>query len=448
MDPVKTWSAVLSELELKVSRPIFAAFFSKTKFSSFENDVITIKVSNPLIKEIIESRYFLEIKSLVAKYYNKETALVFKVDGTVKKEESPGPLFAPISRVRVFEDLAKLSHLNRFYTFENFAVSSSNQMAYAAARAVSQLPGHSYNPLFLYGGVGVGKTHLMQAIGLEVLKKQPNTKVIFCTGEEFTNEIIDAIRSKTTYRFKNKFRNAQVLLIDDVQFIAGKNAVQEEFFYTFDAIYRRGSQIVFTSDRPPSEISKLEERLRSRFEGGLLIDIQQPGFELRTAILLIKARQKGFDLPMNIAQELALEVSDARRLEGSLIRVLTEAQVRKEPLSLSLVQKVIGTKQQARPLGYPLSPSAFFNAVSKHYNIKVSFLKSKTRARPVSFPRQILMYLLRLELNLSLNEIGSLLGGRDHSTVLHGVEKITSLVSSSEKVQKDLFSIKNLTVNK
>lgn len=448
MDPVKTWNAVLSELELKVSRPTFAAFFSKTKFGSFENGVITINVNNPLIKEMIESRYFPEIKNLVDKYYNKETTVVFKVNGKIKKEESPGPLFVPVSGVRVFEDLAKISHLDLLYTFENFAVSGSNQMAYAAARAVTQQPGHAYNPLFLYGGVGVGKTHLMQAIGLGVLKKQPKIKVIFCTGEEFTNEIIGAIRSKTTHRFKDKFRSAQVLLIDDVQFIAGKNTVQEEFFYTFNAIYRRGSQIVFTSDKPPSEISKLEERLRSRFEGGLLIDIQPPDFELRTAILLIKAKQRGFDLPMNIAQELAVQISDARRLEGSLIRVLTESQVRKEPLSLGLVHRVLGGKQLLKTGVSPLSPSVFFNAVSKHYNVKVSFLKSKTRARPVAFPRQVLMYLLRFELNLSLNEIGSLLGGRDHSTILHGVGKITSLLSSKQSFQEDLLSIKNLVVNK
>ncbi len=270
--------------------------------------------------------------------------------------------------------------------------------------------------------------------------------MIFCTGEEFTNEIIDAIRSKNTHRFKDKFRSVHMLLIDDVQFIAGKNAVQEEFFYTFNAIYRRGSQIVFTSDRSPSEISKLEERLRSRFEGGLLIDIQQPDFELRAAIVLIKAKQRGVNIPMNVAQELATQISDARRLQGSLIRLLTEAGVKKEPITLSLVHRLFG-KNLSSPVSNNLSPGTFINAVARHYGVKVSVLKGASRSRPIVLPRQVLMYILRTESRLSLNEIGSLLGGRDHSTILHGVDKITFLLSSNKDIQKDIFSIKNSVVN-
>ncbi len=449
MNPAKAWGAVLSELEIKLSRPTFAAFFAKTKFVSFKDKTITITVNNPLIKEIIESRYLSQINHLVSKYYNKETRVVFKVNGQINKEELAGPLFLEKpTPVNTTSNSILVSQLNPLYTFENFAVSGSNQMAYAAAKAVVQTPGRSYNPLFLYGGVGVGKTHLMQAIGLEILKKHPSTRVIFCTGEEFTNEIIEAIRLKTTHQFKNKFRSAQVLLIDDIQFIAGKNTVQEEFFYTFNAIYRKGSQIVFTSDRPPSEIAKLEERLRSRFEGGLLIDIQPPDFELRTAILLIKAKQRGVNLPMNIAQEIAMRVFDTRRLEGFLIRLLTEAQVKNEPLTLALVQKVLGQKTTQKAPTTNLSPSLFFNAVSRYYKVKISLLKSKSRAKNIAFPRQILMYLLRNELNLSLNEIGSLLGNRDHTTILHGLEKISQLVSVNSVVQNDLFSIKNLLVEK
>ena len=448
MDPVKTWSAVLSEIELKVSRPMFAAFFAKTRLDSFRDGVATITVSNPLIKEVVESRYAVLIKDLLEKQVKTKTKIFFKVGVNAKTEQISGPLFSPLSSTVPFAEIVYRSHLNFLFTFENFCVSSSNQMAYAAARAVAQTPGRAYNPLFLYGGVGVGKTHLMQAIGIELLKNNVGMKVLFCSGEEFTNEIIDAIRSKTTYKFKDKFRNAHVLLIDDVQFIAGKNAVQEEFFYTFNTIQRRGSQIILTCDRPPSEISKLEERLRSRFEGGLLIDIQQPDFELRSAIILIKAKQRNIDLPMDVAQELAQEVSDARRLEGSLIRLITEAEVRKQPISLSLVHQLFGKKTRQAFLLKPSSPGVFLIAVAKHYGIRSSLLRGDTRVHLIALPRQVLMYLLRTELGLSLNEVGALLGGRDHTTVMYGVEKIKSLLLSNEDVRNDLYSIKTLVGEK
>lgn len=449
MDKTKVWGLVLSEIELQVTRPMFAAFFSKTRLESLDDNTAVVLVTNPLIKEIVESRYYPTIESLIKKHtHNKNMQLLLKVGGENKKYEEPGPLFyKPIENS--LEKSVKYAHLNPLYSFENFAVSGSNQMAYAAAKAIAQSPGKAYNPLFLYGGVGVGKTHLMQAIGVELLRKNRDTKIIFCTGEEFTNEIINAIRSKNTQQFKDKFRNAHMLLIDDIQFIAGKNAVQEEFFYTFNAIYRRGSQIVFTSDRPPSEISKLEERLRSRFEGGLLIDIQIPDFELRSAIILIKAKQRGVDLQMNIAQELATQISDARRLEGSLIRLITESEVRKEAITLSLVHKLFGGSNKPRhALRSSLTPGSFISAVSRHFNIKTSLLKGSGRSRSIVLPRQVLMYLLRTELGLSLNEVGSFLGGRDHSTILHGIEKISLLLSNNKDLQTDIFTIKNYVGNK
>lgn len=447
MDTVKTWKGVLAEIELKVSRPMFATFFSRTHLELAQDGQATVVLSNPLVKEVVESRYFHLIKKLLEKHAGLPVKLRFKVGGTTKTEVPSGPLFVNQPRIQNLTDLVLRAHLNPLFTFANFAESGSNQMAYSAARAVIQSLGKAYNPLFLYGGVGVGKTHLMQAIGIESLKKNQQIKVIFCTGEEFTNEIIEAIRLKNAHRFKDKFRSANILLIDDVQFIAGKNAVQEEFFYTFTTLHRQGSQIVLTSDRSPSEISKLEERLRSRFEGGLLIDIQQPDFELRTAIVLIKSKQRGVNLPMEVAQELAQEVSDARRLEGSLIRLLTEAQVRKEPVSLSLVHQLFGKKPPVA-LKKTSSPNDFLLAVSKHFGIKSSLLKGDTRAKPVAFPRQVLMYILRTDLRLSLNEIGFLLGGRDHTTVMHGVEKISRLLLVDEETKKDIFSIKSIVLEK
>ncbi len=444
MDTSNIWNAVLAEIELKVSRPTFAAFFTKTSLNIEDKNAI-ISVTNPLIKEMIESRYYGEIKGLLEKHAKKNFNLVFKIGAasTVKnnRNSSPGPLFQ-VSKEQEAETNIRLSHLNPSFTLDNFAVSSSNQMAHAAALAVIKSPGHAYNPLFLYGGVGVGKTHLMQSVGIELLKNNRSIRVIFCTGEEFTNEIIEAIRTKTTQRFKDKFRNVNLLLIDDIQFIAGKNAVQEEFFYTFNAIQRKGSQIIFTSDRPPQEIAKLEERLRSRFEGGLLIDIQQPDFELRTAIVLIKSKQRGVDMPMNLAQELAVRVSDARRLEGSLIRLLSETQVRQEPLSIGLIQKLFGKNNLQPQNNQPATISHYISAISSYFHLKSSQLKSATRTKSIALPRQILMYLLRNELRLSLNEIGYVLGGRDHSTILHGIDKISRLRETDSQIKNDLTTIK------
>ncbi len=381
---------------------------------------------------------------MLEKYSHKKIILLFKIGKSDKKEPvSFGPLFPP-SKLKPWEDTAYNSHLNPKFTFENYAVSGSNQMANAAAQAVAQAFGKAYNPLFFYGGVGVGKTHLMQAIGIELIRKNQGIKVLFCTGEEFTNEIIQAIRLKTTHNFKDKFRNVNVLLIDDVQFIAGKNSVQEEFFYTFNAIHRRGSQIVLTSDKPPAEIARLEERLQSRFEGGLIVDIQQPDFELRTAILLIKAKQRGLNLPMDVAQELASQVSDGRRLEGTLIRFFTESQVKNREVSAGSVRDFLGYKRENPIQTKSFPPGDYINAVSRFYNIKVSLLKGSTRLKNVVFPRHILMFVLKTELSLSLNEIGSLLGGRDHTTILHGVEKIKHSLEKNDSWEKDINTIKNI----
>jgi chromosomal replication initiator protein len=332
--------------------------------------------------------------------------------------------------------------LRQDFTFENFAVSSTNQMAHAAAIAVSKALGKAYNPLFLYGGVGVGKTHLMQAVAHEVLKKNPRLKVICCTGEEFTNEIVNAIRKKTTQEFKQKFRTTKLLMVDDIQFIAGKDRAQEEFFHTFNSVWRAGGQIILTSDRRPEEISKLEDRLRSRFEGGLTIDIQPPDFELRTAILLIKAQQRKFNLPMDIAQLIASNITSTRKLEGFLTRIMTEAITRKEPLTVELVSAIIGKSNGAVISQRLVKPKEVISAVANHFEIKIADLTGERRQKIIVVPRQVLMYLLRTELKIQLVEIGRLLGGRDHSTIIHGVEKITHSLPTSEQLRVDIAGIK------
>lgn len=437
MDEKKLWRAVLSELELQVSKPVFTTFFKKTQLASFKNKVAKIACPNPLVISMIEKRYFSLLKNLADKYLKERVDLVFFVEKSREKKEI-GPLFS----LKEEAPPAQLRHpfLRPEFTFESFAVSSLNQMAYAAATAVASSPGKAYNPLFLYGGVGVGKTHLMQAVGHVLLAKRGG--IIYCMGEEFTNEIIDAIRTKTTKVFKQKYRSTKALLIDDIQFIAGKTAVQEEFFHTFNSVLREGGQIILTSDRPPQEIAKLEERLRSRFEGGLIIDVPPPDFELRCAILLIKAKQREINLAMDIVQLIAGNITSVRALEGALTRLSAETKLKNQPISLELAEKILGKTKEKEREKKRVAPQEVVKAVASHFNLNVSQIKGKRRDKNIAFPRQVLMYLLRTESDLPLMEIGRVLGGRDHTTILHGVKKITGLLSTEEALRGDVVGIK------
>ena len=266
---------------------------------------------------------------------------------------------------------------------------------------------------------------------------------MYCTGEEFTNEIIEAIRNKSTASFRQKYRKARVLLLDDVQFIGGKETVQEEFFHTFNAIHKEGGQVVLTSDRLPNEIAGLEDRLRSRFEGGLTVDIQEPGFELRTAILLIKAQQAGVDLPMKVAQVVAANIESTRKLEGMLLRLNSEVLARKEPLTEELAMALLGKiNGEVEKLRQRITPRQILSHVATYYQIKTTDLKGSRRLRVVALPRQVVMYLLRKELQLPLKEAGRLLGGRDHTTVMHGEDKVTKLLPKSEQLRVDITAIR------
>lgn len=449
MDPTRVWKTVLDEIELLVSKPTFGAFFRPTKLLSLVDGVVTISCNNAVSVNMMETRYYTLIKNLLDKHTKSNTSLVFKIQTRTIAGDSAGPLFSEVLATsqshpeKERETRLKNARLRPDFTFDTLAVSSSNHLAYAAATAVAASPGTSYNPLFLYGGVGVGKTHLMQAIGHEVIMKPGSIKVIYCAGEDFTNEIIEAMQTKTTKRFKDKYRSAQLLLIDDVQFLQGKLRVQEEFFHTFNAVQREGGQVVLTSDRPPHEIDKLEERLQSRFEGGLLVDIQNPDFELRCAILRIKAKQKGTELPIPIAQVLAANTDSVRKLEGMLTRLLTEAALKKQPLSEELARVIVG-----RPLEETLQPKRMLSpknvteAVMRRYGVTLTQLRSSSRTRPLARPRQVLMYLLRVELNLSLEEVGMWVGGRDHTTVMHAVDTISSLLSTNVRFRDDVKWIK------
>jgi len=438
------WKNIQEELKISVSKAIFQTLFQNTQLVSLENNIATIGCPSGYIQNLIENRYYSLLKDIIDRHTKSNNSLVFTIKTIAKtsKEIDAGPLFSTSADNKTLT--GENSHrLRADYTFENFAVSSSNQLPFAAATAVAKNPGRAYNPLFLWGGVGVGKTHLMQAIGHEILKQKPETKILFCPGEEFTNEIIDAIRNKTTDHFKKKYRSVKVLLLDDVQFIAGKVTVQEEFFHTFNAIQQEGGQIVLTSDRPPEEIAKLEERLKSRFEAGLIVDIPTPDFELRTAILLIKARQKHLDLPMNIAQLIAANIESIRKMEGFLTRLITEAETKGLSISTELVNSLLGKTLAEKELTQQaIKPKEVIEAVADYYHLKSSQLKSSSRVQEIALPRQVLMYLLRIELGLPLMEVGRILGGRDHTTIMHGVDKIAALLKEREDLRVDISGIK------
>lgn len=343
----------------------------------------------------------------------------------------------------------KRAGLRSDYHFKTFAVSGSNEMAHAAAMAVAKRPGQAYNPLFFYGGVGVGKTHLMQAIGHSVLERDSSASIIYCTGEEFTNEIIDAIQNKKAAGFKKRFRNAQVLLIDDIQFIAGKNAVQEEFFHTFNALTKLSSQIVITSDKSPSEINLLEDRLRSRFEAGLMVDIQQPSLELRTAIVLIKARANNLNLPINLAEKIAQKVDGARRIEGVITTIRSEVELKNKDLNELLLDTILDKEQESdSSQKIRLRPQRVMKEVCSFYQVSQAAIKGKRRQKELVSARHMAMYLLKQDLGLSYVEIGRWFSNRDHTSVMHAKDKVQELIEKNELTKREYQQIKNLLLKK
>lgn len=447
------WKDSLESIKISVSPAIFSTWFFQTHISELKKEsnrfIVQIGCSSPFVKTTLETRYYGLVQDALSKVLEKTCDLIFIVKENPDKEkisskEIASPLFENNKdNKEELNNSFRYSRIKPGFTFDNFAVSSSNQMAWAAAEAVSKSPGSAYNPLFVWGGVGVGKTHLMNAIGVSILSKDPESKIHFCTGEEFTNDIVEGIRTKTTQGFRNKYRKLNVLFVDDIQFIAGKDAVQEEFFHTFNAVQGAGGQVILTSDRPPQEISKLEERLRSRFEAGLIVDIAPPDFELRCAITQIKAKEKGLDISMEVVQLIAGNMEAARKIEGFLIRLMTESNLKKMEISEEFVQSLLGKGVEPNNHISKTNPNDLINTVAEFYSLGKRQLLGTSRARPISLPRQILMYLLRTQYNLPLEEVGRLIGGRDHTTVMHAVNKITNLVSVDVKIREDILGIKN-----
>jgi chromosomal replication initiator protein len=440
------WSKILAEVELEVSRANFLTLFKRTQLLSVDQDMITIAAPSAMIIDLLQRRFYDIIKKAADKHTGKDTKIVFApktiIDAVADKERKNGPLFETENK-----GTAAIGHLPRVrsdYTFANMAVSSSNQLAFVSASTVAKKPGDTYNPLFIYGPTGVGKTHLMQAIANEVYAKSPNKKILYTTSEEFTNEVVEAIRTNNTGNMKKKFRELDLLIIDDIQFVAGKEKIQEELFHTFNTLVDKAAQIVLSSDRPPAEIKQVEKRLLSRFSGGLTVDIQSPDFELRTAILLIKAKKYGVSLDMEVAKMIAQKNQDARGLEGLLLRIITQAQSTNGEITEELVSSVLSLNKDEKLNTF--HPDEIIKNVCYFYKVKSTQLKSSKRDAFLVRPRQVAMFLLKKELDLTFVEIGNLLGGRDHTTVMYGVEKVENMLEKS-LIREDILGIPKLNVD-
>ncbi|HET9946967.1 MAG TPA: chromosomal replication initiator protein DnaA [Patescibacteria group bacterium] len=435
------WETALQDIEKEVSRANFLTLFRQTALYSLEDNIATIAAPSTMVIDLLQKRFLPIIKTALEKQVKKEVDILFiakTVTNTQKKEEEV-PLFSTTPSTS--PTIGHLPRVRPDYTFETLAVSDSNRLAFESARNVAQHPGKSYNPLFIYGPVGVGKTHLMQAIANEVYAQNADNKIIYITSEEFTNEVVEAIRSNDTAKMKRRFRSANLLIIDDVQFIAGKDRVQEELFHTFNSLIDNGAQIVLSSDRPPSEIKKLEARLSSRFAGGLTVDVESPDFELRCAIILKKAEKSGYIVSMDAAKFIAEREQDVRSLEGALLRVVTLSG--EKGIDEDMAKKALGLSAEKRQ-DHILHAEDVVDTVCDFYNIKQTQLKGPKRDASLVKARQVAMYLLKNELNLTLVEIGNVLGGRDHTTIMYGVEKIEKLVEKKAVLSEEISGITKL----
>ena len=437
----KLWKNVLEDLEKKISPTNFHTLFKNTHLITLEENIATVAAPSTMIIDLLQKRFVKDIEQSLTKNYGSDVSLLFilKVFAQKKTDEGNAPLFNTEEPVQKPIILGHLPRVRPDFTFQNFAVSTGNQLGFVSAQTVSSNIGTSYNPLFIYGPVGVGKTHLMHAIANAVYQQNPSHKIVYITSEEFTNEVVDAIRSHETSKMKRRFRSVKLLILDDVQFIEGKEATQEELFHTFNILIDNGSQICLTSDRPPQELRKLEARLSSRFAGGLTVDISAPDFELKAAIVGIKAKKYGFEIPTEVTTLLAQKAEDTRTLEGLLLRVITQATTQNSPITLDLAEQALGNMIEEKK--QHLHSDDIISYVCSYYKIKPTQLKGPRRTASLVKARQVTMYLLQTELRLTLVEIGNLLGGRDHTTIIHGVDKIKDLVDKKERVSEDILGI-------
>jgi chromosomal replication initiator protein len=437
MDAKNAWQAVLGQLQMDMAKATFDTWVKDTECVAFEDGTFIIGVPNAYARDWLESRLTSTVTGLLAGMMDRSVEVRFVVWQVNSKPE-------PHS-THVEEDVPSASRsvvkttLNNRYSFNNFVVGASNRLAQAASLAVAENPARAYNPLFLYGGVGLGKTHLLQAIGNQCVGN--GLSVLYVSSEEFTNDLINAIRSHTTQAFREKYRFIDVLLIDDIQFIAGKESTQEEFFHTFNTLHGQDKQIVLTSDRSPKAMITLEERLRSRFEWGLIADIQPPDLETRLAILRSKAERMDKHVPDEILEAIAHRMqSNIRELEGALNRMVAYADLRGIPLTADLVDTAL---VDLLPQRKEVAPDQVLRMVSNAFGVTVDQILARDRSRQVALPRQIAMYLLREEAQISLPQIGEVLGGRDHTTVMYGCEKVADLLEQDDRLRRQVVDIRD-----
>jgi chromosomal replication initiator protein len=447
------WTAALGELQVGLSRAQYDTWFKDTQVLSEEDDVFLIGVPNAFAREWLESKFRPQVRAALQHLLGRTVDVRFVTSSgataTAARSSAAGGASSSTSngggqQAGAQERREAGALLNSRYTFSTFVVGSNNRLAHAAALSVAERPGHSYNPLFVYGGSGLGKTHLMHAIGHAVIARHPKKRVAYATSEKFTNEFINSIRAQKGEEFRERYRRIDVLLIDDIQFIAGKEGTQEEFFHTFNAIHEEGKQIVMSSDRPPKAITQLEDRLRSRFEWGLTADISAPDLETRIAILRAKAEAQNVAVPPPVIDFLAQRiVSNIRELEGALTRIAAFAALQAVPVTTQLAQEMLQNLLY-NPHRKSLSPDRIVETVARYYGVPLDQIKGKARDRQVVLPRQIAMYLMREETEAPLMRIGEALGGRDHSTVLHGCEKIEREMAENDDFRRDVGALREL----
>lgn len=435
------WQETLEKLKKELSRPSFDTWLSSTRLIQIDGETLVISVPNEFAKDWLESRYATMIRSSVQSLLGHSVNLRFVIPSTENSyDENHNQRFAdPALNPKQAEPIP--NSLNTKYTFDTFVIGNSNRFAHAASLAVAESPAKSYNPLFIYGGVGLGKTHLMHAIGHHILQRSPNTRVLYVSSEKFTNELIDSIRDENSIEFRNQYRNVDILLIDDIQFLAGKDATQEEFFHTFNALHEANKQIIISSDRPPKEIPTLEDRLRSRFEWGLITDIQAPDLETRIAILRKKAKLENLQVPNEVMVYIADKIhTNIRELEGALIRVMAYASLSSIPITPEVAVEALKDILPANNTKL-ITIDIIQNSVAEFFHISHSDFKAKKRTRSVAFPRQIAMYLSRQLTDFSLPKIGEEFGGRDHTTVMHAFEKISQALRTDPLLEKKINEI-------
>ncbi|MCD6442223.1 chromosomal replication initiator protein DnaA [bacterium] len=451
MEKKQIWNIVLSELELLISKANFKTWFQGTYILEIKNEgkSVVVAVPNSFAKSWLEKKYHKHIlEALRAATEDKVEDIIYKVEaGKPEKEPRMSIAKIPVSEEKIKVNTENNHGLNPRYTFKNFVVGEGSELVYAACQAVCKHLGKKYNPLFIYGGVGLGKTHLLQAVGHEILKKNPKTKLFYTNAEEFTNEFIKAIGNGTMEKFKNFYRHLKILLIDDIQFMAGKDRTQEEFFHTFNALYQEERQIVITSDRPPKEIPALQDRLTSRLTWGLIADIAPPGLETRIAILKAKCKEKNCVLDSKVLEYLATHIqNNVRELEGALNKLIAYYDFHQTELTMDVVKNILNTLT-TRPKTAFIHPKQLIETVANFYGLDIAKMIGSSRKKEFVVPRQIAMYLMREEIKASFPFIGKELGKRDHTTAMYAYDKIKSAIDKDAKIKREIDLIKERLYN-